>query len=109
MWIRSAVLLAGAVALVSGCGGGGGDETGSFTDQSGDDMFRAASQEMKDVHSMRIAGDIRTGGLEARVDVSATTGGDCSGSVTIQGGSAEVSWWAVTRGSVRMRRSSSSA
>jgi hypothetical protein len=88
-----------AVALTlvtAGCGGddgdgdGGGDGGADFTAQSAEKIAEAAKKAMGDLEGVTIDGTLSTEGQEIGIDMSIGTGGNCTGSFTIQGASAEV-------------------
>lgn len=84
----TAVAYAAGVALLgAGCGGG---SDSSFADQSAKDITQAASADMKALKSLRISGDISTGGQKVDIDMQSTTDGDCQGTVKVGGGSAQI-------------------
>jgi hypothetical protein len=83
---RTAGVLAAAVVLLAGCGGGGND----FADQPPKDIAKAAAADMKDLTSLRMAGDLTTSGQKIGVDMLITTSGDCQGTIEVTGGSAQI-------------------
>jgi len=83
---RTAGVLAAAVVLLAGCGGGGND----FADQPPKDIAKAAAADMKDLKSLRMQGDLTTSGQKIGVDMQITTSGDCQGSITVTGGTAQI-------------------
>lgn len=83
---RTAGVLAAAVVLLAGCGGGGND----FADQPPKDIAKAAASDMKDLKSLRMQGDLTTSGQKIGVDMLITTSGDCQGTITVSGGSAQI-------------------
>jgi hypothetical protein len=87
-------IAAAALALVTaGCGddgNGGGDGGADFTKQSAEKIADAAKKAMGDLDGVTIGGTLSTEGQEIELDMSIGTGGNCSGSFSIQGASAEV-------------------
>jgi len=86
---------AALVALAAGCGSdddgdGGGDGGAEFTKQSAEKIADAAKEAMGDLDGVTIGGTLSTEGQEIELDMSIGTGGNCTGSFTIQGASAEV-------------------
>jgi hypothetical protein len=79
-------LAAVAVLVATGCGGGGS----SFADKSVKDITKQAADDMSGLKSLRIAGDLTTGGQKIHLDMQSTTDGDCQGTVNIGDGSAEI-------------------
>ena len=88
--------IAGAALAVvtAGCGGddgdGGGDDGAEFAKQSAEKIAEAAKKAMGDLEGVTIDGTLSTSGQEIEIDMEIGTGGNCSGSFTIQGASAEV-------------------
>jgi hypothetical protein len=82
---RSAGVLAAAVVLLAGCGGGN-----DFADQPPKDIAKAAAADMKDLKSLRMQGDLTTSGQKIGVDMQITTSGDCQGTITVTGGTAQI-------------------
>ena len=83
---RTAGVLAAAVVLLAGCGGGGKD----FANQPPKDIAKAAAADMKDLTSLRMQGDLTTSGQKVGVDMQITTSGDCQGTITVTDGSAQL-------------------
>jgi hypothetical protein len=83
---RTAGVLAAAVVLLAGCGGGGND----FADQPPKDIAKAAATDMKALDSLRMKGDLVTDGQKIGVDMLITTSGDCQGTIEVTGGSAQI-------------------
>lgn len=97
--VRGVAAGVGALALLAGCGSGdgsadSGDETSSeasdFADQSGSEITDAAATDMKALSSLRMNGDITSDSEKIGLDLALTTDGDCQGSVSVQGGTAEI-------------------
>jgi hypothetical protein len=80
---RTAGVLAAAVVLLAGCGGN------DFAQQSPKDIAKAAADDMKDLKSLRMKGDLTASGQKIGVDMHVTTSGDCQGTVTVADGSAQ--------------------
>jgi hypothetical protein len=79
--ITTAVALSGALA---GCGGGG------FADESAETILTTAEQDMKALSSVRVAGDLTVDGEELDFDMRVSSAGDCSGTIGVAGGQAEL-------------------
>jgi hypothetical protein len=82
-----AVLVATALLAAGACGSGDGGS--DFADQSAKEIEKAATKDMEDVKSLRLAGTVTEGGEDITIDIAADTDGQCAGSVTVQGGTAE--------------------
>lgn len=96
--IGLAVAGIGLVAAMSGCGGGdsgdGGDNGdssgGDFADQSADAIVADAKSAMKDLDAVKVSGSLSTGGQDIDIDVQASGQGECTGSIGVADGSAEL-------------------
>ncbi len=94
--------LVGTLALLTACGGGdssdddqdnkGGDTAAAedFTDQSADEIMAAARKATGELTSVRLVGDLTNDGQELGMDLVASKGGDCTGSVTLGDATAEI-------------------
>ena len=93
--IRAAAALSFLV-LAAGCGGGDDDSAGDggsgsdFADQAGDEIAAAAKADMKSLDSVKYAGEINSGGSSISLDVQVDADGDCTGTIGIGEGTAEV-------------------
>lgn len=88
-WAATAAGVLAAVAL-TGCGGDDGDEDADFADQSIEDIKDAVLDDMKQADSFTLTGDFTQDGQPLSIDMAIGKNGDCAGSITIQGGTAEV-------------------
>jgi hypothetical protein len=84
--LRAAVAFA-LVGLATGCGGGGGDD---FAKEAPADIAEAAKTDMKALDSVRYSGDIASGGDSITLDVQATSAGECTGTLGLGDGKAEL-------------------
>lgn len=84
--IGLAVAGLGMTALLTACGGGSDD----FSDQSGADIAKAAKKAMKGLDAVKVAGTITTDGQEISIDVQTNDQGDCTGSLGVGDGTAEL-------------------
>lgn len=96
-----AVAALSVLVLAAGCGGGdkdsdsGSDDSGSdsasdFAKLSGNEIADTAKADMKKLDQVRYAGEIATEGSSITLDVQASSTGDCSGTIGIEGGTAEL-------------------
>jgi hypothetical protein len=90
-----AVAALSLLVLAAGCGGGAGDDAKSgadsaFAKKSGNDIAAAAKADMKGLDSVKYSGEITSGGSDLDLDIQASSAGDCTGSVKIGEGTAEV-------------------
>lgn len=95
----AALAVLATLALTSSCGGGddGADpqadasvDTSAFTDQSADEIVADAEEAMKSLESMRLSGQLSSSGQEISLDLQVASGGDCTGSIGVAGGSADL-------------------
>jgi hypothetical protein len=87
----AALALLGVLGL-AGCGGSddkdGGDS--DFAKQSGDKIAADAKADMKDLDAVKFSGEITSSGGTTTLDVQASSAGDCTGSIGVGGGTAEI-------------------
>lgn len=86
-----AVAALSVLALAAGCGGkddGGGDS--DFAKQSGDKIAEIAKTDMKSLDAVKFAGAITSNSQKISVDIQAKSSGDCTGSIGIGDGTAEI-------------------
>ena len=80
--------------LAAGCGGGDKDDEsssgGDFAQQSGDEIAAAAKEDMKALDSVKYSGEINSSGSSISLDIQASAAGDCTGTIGIGDGTAEV-------------------
>jgi hypothetical protein len=89
-WIRALAVLP-VLALAAGCGGkgdSGGDS--DFAKQSGDKIADIAKTDMKSLDEVKFAGAITSNSQKISVDIQAKSTGDCTGSIGIGDGTAEI-------------------
>jgi hypothetical protein len=88
----AALAVIGVLALTGGCGGSDDDDGGDsdFAKQSGDKIAADAKADMKDLDEVTFNGEITSEGDTITLDVQASSAGDCTGSIGISGGSAEI-------------------
>lgn len=86
----SALPTAGVVAaavLTAACGGGGGPD---FSHESATKILTATAADMEALKTLRMSGQLVTGGRTIRFDLQLTTHGDCRGTFRLPGGTAQV-------------------
>jgi len=93
--IRAVSALCAVLLLAAGCGGndgsGGKSEADStFAKQSGDKIAAAAKADMKDLDEVRFSGDITSDSQKITLDMQASSAGDCTGTIGLSGGTAQV-------------------
>jgi hypothetical protein len=89
--LAASVLLTAAV--LSGCGsddGGEGDGGDDFTGQSAEKISDAAKKAMGDLKAVTIDGSLSSDDQEIDIKMSLGEGGNCTGSFSTQGASAEI-------------------
>ena len=87
----AALSVIGVLVLAGGCGSddeGGGDS--DFAKQSGDKIAADAKADMKALDEVKFSGEITSEGDTITLDVQASSAGDCTGSIGIGGGTAEI-------------------
>lgn len=84
--IGLAVAGLGAAAVMTACGG----SDSGFADESADDIVKAAKSDMGDLTSVKVSGDITSGGQSISLDLQADGDGNCTGTIGIDGGQAEL-------------------
>lgn len=91
--LRAAAVLS-VLLLAAGCGGGdedsGGGSGGDFAKQSGDEIAAAAKADMKSLDSVKYSGEIKSSGSSISLDIQANADGECTGTIGIGDGTAEV-------------------
>ena len=91
--LRAAAVLS-VLLLAAGCGGGdedsGGGSGGDFAKQSGDEIAAAAKADMKSLDSVKYSGEIKSSGSSISLDIQASAYGECTGTIGIGDGTAEV-------------------
>jgi hypothetical protein len=87
--IRAAAALCVVGALAVGCGSDDGGDS-DFAEQSGDEIAAAAKADMKGLEQVTFSGEITSEGSTINLDIRASSSGDCTGSIGLGGGSAEI-------------------
>lgn len=82
--IGLAVAGLGALAVLAACGGS------DFADGSADEIVTASKDDMGDLEAVKVSGELTSGGQAIRLDLQANSDGDCTGSIGIGDGSAEL-------------------
>jgi hypothetical protein len=92
--IRQVVGAVGALAVLAACGGGGdGGDSGDseFATESASTIEKASVEDMKALEAVHMEGSVTQQDAEIGLDLSLTTDGDCTGTVSRgDSGSAEV-------------------
>lgn len=85
-----AVAALATVLLAAGCGGDDGGGDSDFAKQSGNKIAAAAKADMKDLEQVKYGGEITSGGDSIQLDIQASATGDCTGTIGIGEGTADV-------------------
>lgn len=80
----------GAAAVLSACSGSDSGGGSDFADGSADDISTAAKSAMADLTSVKVSGDITSGGQQISIEVQADSEGNCTGSIGIDSGTAQL-------------------
>ncbi|CAI9401596.1 hypothetical protein [Nocardioides sp. T2.26MG-1] len=83
--IAMAVTGLGAAVLMTACGGGDG-----FADKPADEIVKASKADMGDLKAVKVSGSVTSDGQQIDIDLQASSGGDCTGTIGIAGGSTEL-------------------
>lgn len=87
----AALSILAALGLSAGCGGDDGSSGDSgFAKRSGEEIADAAKTAMKGLDEVRFTGEISSDGSAITLDVQASSSGDCTGSIGIGDGTAEL-------------------
>jgi hypothetical protein len=73
-----------ALAVLTACGGS------DFADESADTIVKASKDDMGDLKAVKVSGDLTTDGQAISIDLQVNSDGDCTGSLGIGDGSAEL-------------------
>ena len=83
---RIGLALAGisAFAALAACGGS------DFADESADTIVKASKDDMGDLKAVKVSGELTSNGQAISIDLQANSDGDCTGSLGIADGKAEL-------------------
>lgn len=93
--IRAAAALGAVLVLAVGCGGNDGNGSGSgadsaFAKESGDKIAAASKADMNALDEVKFSGDITSDGQKITLDMQASSAGDCTGTIGLGGGTAQI-------------------
>lgn len=74
-----------AAAALTSCSGGDG-----FADQKGDKIAEDSKDAMSDLSAVKVSGTVTTDGQEITIDMQTNSDGDCTGSIKVGDGTAEI-------------------
>lgn len=80
----------GVLALTAGCGGKDDGADSAFAKEAGDKIADSAKAEMKGLDEVKFSGEITSESQKITVDIQADSGGDCTGTIGLGGGTAKV-------------------
>ena len=89
----------GVAAALTGCsgddgdggnGGSGGGDGEDFAKGSPDDIVATAKSDMADLESVKVTGTVSSDGQEITIDIQSSSAGDCTGSIGVDDGTAEL-------------------
>lgn len=83
--IGLAVASVGLAAALTACGGGD-----DFADESAEDIVQASKDAMSELNAVKVAGAIDNDGREVEIDIQTNSDGKCVGSISVDGGTAEI-------------------
>lgn len=99
-WVRRSAGAVAVVTAVAGLGacsddepGGDGEtaaESSDFTAQEGAEIRDAAAAAMGELESLRVSGELTVDGEEISIDLASSRGGDCTGTIGVDGADADV-------------------
>jgi hypothetical protein len=87
------------LVLAAGCGGkddsasdknGDSAASAAFLKKSGDEIADAAKTDMKTLDTVKFSGEINSDGKSIKLDIQASSSGDCQGTIGIGDGTAQV-------------------
>lgn len=77
------------LVFAAGCGGKDGGDS-DFAKQDGEKIADAAKKDMLTLDAVKFSGEISSGGDDISLDIQASSAGDCTGTIGIGDGTAEV-------------------
>ncbi len=87
----AALGVASALTACSGDDGGdGGDDGGDFASSPAEDIVAAAKADMADLEAVKVSGTVTNDGQEISIDIQSSSDGDCTGSIGVDDGTAEL-------------------
>lgn len=85
-----AVAALSVLVLAAGCGGKDDSGDSDFAKQSGNKIADAAKADMKTLDQVKYSGEINSDGSSIQLDIQASSTGDCTGTIGIGDGTAEL-------------------
>ena len=83
----------GVATALTGCsddGGDGGGDGGDFAKGPAQDIVDAAKSDMADLEAVKVSGTVTNDGQEITIDIQSSAAGDCTGSIGVDDGTAEL-------------------
>lgn len=85
--IGLALAALGTAAVLTACSG---DDGGDFAEGNADDIVAEAKSDMGDLEAVKVSGAVDNDGQEVQIDIQASSDGDCTGSIGVDDGTAEL-------------------
>lgn len=85
--IGLALAALGVTAALTGCSG---DDGSDFAESPAEDIVAAAKADMGDLKALKVSGTVNNDGQEITIDLQVGSGGDCTGSIGVDDGTAEL-------------------
>lgn len=80
-----------AAATLTACSGDdGGDGGDDFAKSPAEDIVAAAKSDMGDLKAVKVSGTVNNDGQEISIDIQSSSDGDCTGSIGVDEGTAEL-------------------
>jgi hypothetical protein len=89
-WLVRAAVAVALAGLATGCGGDGDKSDDDFAKKPAADIAAASKADMKELDSVTYSGDITSGGDSITLDIQASSNGDCTGTLGLGDGTAEL-------------------
>ena len=87
---RGAAAALATLLLAAGCGGDDGGGDSDFAKLSGTKIAEAAKADMGELEQVKYSGEISTSDSSVALDIQASSAGDCTGTIGLGEGTAEV-------------------
>jgi hypothetical protein len=77
----------GVAAALTACSG---DDGNDFAESPAEDIVAAAKKDMASLEAVKVSGNVSNDGQEITIDLQVGSGGDCTGSIGVDDGTAEL-------------------
>lgn len=88
--IGLAVAALGLATALTACSDDGGGDGGDFADSPAEDIVAAAKADMGELKAVKVSGTVTSDGQEIKLDIQSSSEGNCTGSIGVDGGTAEL-------------------